>query len=225
MFEPGTKTKAGGVSKRSRSNTLGSLRRCGRLSLVVRSAWSSLTMEPLSSAAKGMLLFGCDRILASRQAQVALKNAKQRIARRYLAALQILEDCGQCSRLRLRIDGVSQVLILRKFCLTLLLNRFEFRLQDSQCFKFMHDGYPCAAPWNYLTKLLWDPGGCASGHERTGWRPRHNASATLAHLSAAAVTGCCSSMATPIFTSLRLSRTVRQRRWSLRSPQAAGQRS
>ena len=82
-----------------------------------------------------MLLFGCDRILDSRQAQVALKNAKQRIARRYLAALQILEDCGQCSRLCLGIDGLSQVLILRKFCLPLL---------------------PCAAPWKYLTKLLWD---------------------------------------------------------------------
>ena len=92
----------------------------------MRSAWSSLTIEPLSSAAKGMLLFGCDRILDSRQAQVALKNAKQRIARRYLAALQILEDCGQCSRLCLGIDGLSQVLILRKFCLPLLSTDLSF---------------------------------------------------------------------------------------------------
>ena len=131
----------------------------------MRSAWSSLTIEPLSSAAKGMLLFGCDRILDSRQAQVALKNAKQRIARRYLAALQILEDCGQCSRLCLGIDGLSQVLILRKFCLPLLLNRFELRLQDSQCFKFMHDGYRAPPPGstllNYCGILLENVGSLA----------------------------------------------------------------
>ena len=106
----------------------------------------------------GMLLFVCDRILASRQAQVAAKNAKQRITRRYLAALQILEDCGQCSRLCLGIDGLSQVLILRKLCLTLLLNRSEFRLQHSQCFKFMHDGHRAPPPGstllNYCGTLL-----------------------------------------------------------------------
>ena len=121
-----------------------------------------------------MLLFGCDRILASGQAQVALKNAKQRITRRYLAALQILEDCGQCSRLCFRIDGVSQVLIVRKLCLTLLLNRFEFRLQNSQCFKFMHGGHRAQPPGctllNYCGTLLENVGELA-GNGRTGRRP------------------------------------------------------
>ena len=49
------------------------------------------------------------------RAQVALKNAKQRIARHYLAGHQKVEDCGQRLRFRLRVDRLSQVLILSKF--------------------------------------------------------------------------------------------------------------
>ena len=135
----------------------------------------------------GMLLFGCDRILASRQAQVPLKNAKKRIARRYLAALQILEDCGQCSGLCLGIDGLSQVLILRKLCLTLLLNRSEFRLQHSQCFKFMHDGHRAPPPGstllNYCGTLL-ENVGALPGMGGPGGRPRHTYKLALSELSA-----------------------------------------
>ena len=73
-------------------------------------------------------MFGGERILGSRRSQVALKNAKQRIAGHYLTGLQKIKDCGQRLRFCLRIDCVSQVLILGKFCVALLFDRFEFRL-------------------------------------------------------------------------------------------------
>jgi hypothetical protein len=47
--------------------------------------------------------------LDSRHTQIALENAKQRIAGSYLSVLQKVEDCGKRLRLCFRIDCFSQV--------------------------------------------------------------------------------------------------------------------
>ena len=51
-------------------------------------------------------MLGCSRSLGSRHMQVALENAKQRIARCYFAAFQKVEDCGKRLCFCLRIDSI-----------------------------------------------------------------------------------------------------------------------
>ena len=55
-----------------------------------------------------MLLLGCDGNYVPRRTQVALENAKKRIARSYLAGLQKVEDCGKGLRFRLCIDEAAR---------------------------------------------------------------------------------------------------------------------
>jgi len=135
-----------------------------------------------------MLLLAYDRILGSRRTQVALENAKQRIARRYLAVFQKVEDRGKRLRFCLRIDRFSQVLILSKFCVALLFDRFEFRLQDSQSFQLMHDSHHAPPATDTLLQLLlelrlgvwW----CARGDWRVGGFHPHSLRSTLVHRTA-----------------------------------------
>ena len=88
------------------------------------------------------------------RAQVALKNAKQRIAGHYLVGLQKIKDCGQRLRFCLRINCASQVLILGKFCVALLFDRFELRLQDPRSFELMHDNHHALTAGVWLTTTL-----------------------------------------------------------------------
>ena len=109
---------------------------------------SAVTVLTVGSHARGMLLLGCDWSFVPRRTQVALENTKKRIARRYLAGLQKVEDCGEGLRFRLCIDRFSQILIFRKFCVAQLFDRAQFGLQEfrrasSLCIKATP---PCTRP-------------------------------------------------------------------------------
>ena len=118
---------------------------------------SAVTVLTVGSHGRGMLLLGCDWSFVPRRTQVALENTKKRIARRYLAGLQKVEDCGEGLRFRLCIDRFSQILIFRKFCVARLFDRAQFGLQDSQSFQSVHQSHPMHPPRGntLLLNLRW----------------------------------------------------------------------